>query len=633
MPELEDIVYSDDDEDVGAEADMKNLDAFIPVSPIPTTRVHKDHPIEEEVYVCQPPGFEDPDFPDKVYKVEKALYGLHQALRACQDKYVTEILKKFGFTDVKTASTPMETQKPLLKDEDGITFYYSEVNAARLSLNYCGVTTGDESYAVSITYCHSSVNAVRIASLKRRVKRVEKKRGSRTHRLKRLYKVGLSIRVESYDEEGLGEEDASKQGRIADIDADAGINLVSAHFDADTDMFGVHDLVGDEVVVESEVAVKAASTIPVSAATTTTTVITNDEITLAKALAELKSAKLPTTTAATTITAASTRPKAKGIVIHEQEQAPTPTVSSQQPSQLNVQDKGKGKMVEPKPVKKLSKKDQLMLDEELAFKLQAEEEEEEERLAREKAQQIEEVNIAWDDVQARVEADYQLAQRLQAQETELVEESSKKAKAEIAQESSSKRAGTELEQESIKKQKVDEDKETTELQRLTKIVPDEEEVAIDVIPLATETPSIEGYEKVLWGDLKTMFDPHVDDQVWRNQQDYRVLDWKIYDSCGFHSLRMQHMHIHMLVEKRYPLTPAIITDMLNKKLQCDHFSKMGRIVEIKRLHDDLEVTAAKLMPLVYKLLLLVLEANAASTKVTTAQRLRLLKEFLLSRDG
>ncbi|GKG11543.1 putative ribonuclease H-like domain-containing protein, partial [Tanacetum coccineum] len=38
--------------------------------------------IEEEVYVCQPPSFEDPDFPNKVYKVEKALYGLHQALRA-----------------------------------------------------------------------------------------------------------------------------------------------------------------------------------------------------------------------------------------------------------------------------------------------------------------------------------------------------------------------------------------------------------------------------------------------------------------------------------------------------------------------------------------------------------------------
>nr|GEY85250.1 putative ribonuclease H-like domain-containing protein [Tanacetum cinerariifolium] len=163
--------------------------------------------IEEEVYVCQPPGFEDPDFPDKVYKVEKVLYGLHQAPRAwyetlstyfldngfyrgkidktlfikrhkddifliqvyvddiifgstkkelcnafekmmhekfqmssnreltfflglqvkqkqdgifiSQDKYIAKILKKFGFFEVKTASTPMETQKPLLKDEDG----------------------------------------------------------------------------------------------------------------------------------------------------------------------------------------------------------------------------------------------------------------------------------------------------------------------------------------------------------------------------------------------------------------------------------------------------------------------------------------------------------------------------------
>ncbi|GJY94295.1 putative ribonuclease H-like domain-containing protein [Tanacetum coccineum] len=182
IPELEDIVYSDDDEDVGAEADMNNLNAFMPVIPIPTTRIHKDHPveqiirdlhsapqtrrmtknleerglfssieatqdellqfklqkvwtlvdlpngkraigtkwvyrnkkderairlflayasfkdfvvyqmdvksaflygkIEEEVYVCQPPGFEDLDFPNRVYKVEKVLYELHQAPRA-----------------------------------------------------------------------------------------------------------------------------------------------------------------------------------------------------------------------------------------------------------------------------------------------------------------------------------------------------------------------------------------------------------------------------------------------------------------------------------------------------------------------------------------------------------------------
>ncbi|GKE89539.1 hypothetical protein Tco_1567014, partial [Tanacetum coccineum] len=78
--------------------------------------------------------------------------------------------------------------------------------------------------------------------------------------------------------------------------------------------------------------------------------------------------------------------------------------------------------------------------------------------------------------------------------TELVEgtekeEGTKKAKAEVI-EGSSKRAGDELEQESIKKQKVDEDTETTELQSLMQVIPNEEEVAIDAIPLATKPPTI-----------------------------------------------------------------------------------------------------------------------------------------------
>nr|GEX02205.1 putative ribonuclease H-like domain-containing protein [Tanacetum cinerariifolium] len=343
MLELEDITYSDDEDVVGAKADFNNLESSIPVSPIPTTRIHKDHPvsqligdlssttqtrnmtraeepnrvhqalkdpswieamqeellqfemqkvwvlvdlpygkraigtkwlyrnkkdergivirnkarlvaqghtqgeginyeevfapvarikairlflayasfmgfmmyqmdvksaflygtIEEKVYICQPLGFEDPDHPDKVYKVVKALYGLHQAPRAwyetlvtyllengfqrgtidqtlfikkqkgdillvqiyvddiifsatnkdlcrsfeklmkdkfqmssmgeltfflglqvkqkkdgifiSQDKYVAEILRKFGLTKGKSASTPIDTEKPLLK--------------------------------------------------------------------------------------------------------------------------------------------------------------------------------------------------------------------------------------------------------------------------------------------------------------------------------------------------------------------------------------------------------------------------------------------------------------------------------------------------------------------------------------
>nr|GEX44347.1 hypothetical protein [Tanacetum cinerariifolium] len=59
--------------------------------------------IEEEVFVSQPPGFVDPEFPNRVYKVEKSLYSLHQAPKAC----------------VKSASTPMETHKPLSKDAAG----------------------------------------------------------------------------------------------------------------------------------------------------------------------------------------------------------------------------------------------------------------------------------------------------------------------------------------------------------------------------------------------------------------------------------------------------------------------------------------------------------------------------------
>ncbi|GKA80621.1 putative ribonuclease H-like domain-containing protein [Tanacetum coccineum] len=73
--------------------------------------------IKEEVYVCQPPGFEDPHFLDKVYKVEKALYGLHQAPRAWYETLSTYLLDN-GFHRVKTASTTMETNKALIKDEE-----------------------------------------------------------------------------------------------------------------------------------------------------------------------------------------------------------------------------------------------------------------------------------------------------------------------------------------------------------------------------------------------------------------------------------------------------------------------------------------------------------------------------------
>ncbi|GJT52018.1 hypothetical protein Tco_0978175 [Tanacetum coccineum] len=206
----------------------------------------------------------------------------------------------------------------------------------------------------------------------------KKKGGSRTHKLKRLYKVGRSARVISSNEASLGDqEDASKQGRkIDDIDKDVEITLVhkTQKRYGDEEIFDTGILDDDEVLAEPEVIVKDVN-------------LSVDEVTLAQALAALKSAKV----------------QEKANVIEEPSESitTTPTLTTTTAATtitaVKAQDKGKGIMVEEHV--KMKKKDQISLDEELAFKLQAEEEEEEERLAREKAQREEEANIvSWDNV-------------------------------------------------------------------------------------------------------------------------------------------------------------------------------------------------------------------------------------------
>nr|GEU60047.1 hypothetical protein [Tanacetum cinerariifolium] len=161
MPALEDITYSDDEEDVGAEADFSNLETniteegidyeefFAPVARIEAIMLFLAYAsfivyqmdvksaflygtIKEEAYVCQPPGFEDPDYPNKVYKVVESLYGLHQAPRAWYETLANYLLEndfqrgKIDHTlfikkqkDGKSSSTHIDTEKPLLKDPDG----------------------------------------------------------------------------------------------------------------------------------------------------------------------------------------------------------------------------------------------------------------------------------------------------------------------------------------------------------------------------------------------------------------------------------------------------------------------------------------------------------------------------------
>nr|GEU63692.1 hypothetical protein [Tanacetum cinerariifolium] len=248
----------------------------------------------------------------------------------------------------------------------------------------------------------------------------------------------------------------------------------------------VDDLRGEEVFVSQEVHLKEVNVV---AATTTNAII--DDITLDKALMEIKSAKTKadkvviqepeqgtttttlTTTVATTITAASTRPKAKGLVIHEQELAPTSIVSSQQPSQVKVQDKGKGKMFEPEPID---------ADYQLAQRLQAEEQEK-----------------LTDEEKARLFVKF-LKKRRKFFAAKRSEEKRNKPPTRAQQrrevtEGSSKRAGEEIKQENAKKQKMEDDKESTELKQCLEIIPEDgDDVTIDATPVSSKSPTIVDYK-------------------------------------------------------------------------------------------------------------------------------------------
>nr|GEU45208.1 retrovirus-related Pol polyprotein from transposon TNT 1-94 [Tanacetum cinerariifolium] len=364
--------------------------------------------IEEEVYVCQPLGFEDPYFHDKVYKVEKALYGLHQALRADGISDVfrakTTANNKIQFsTSAKVKNVNGEAQIQALvdkkkiilteasirrdlrfEDEGGIDCLSNEVIFEQLTLigkqrkeievplpsseipNEDGVPTtsndplpsGEDRMQLNelMILCTNlekqvlnleeakNAQAKEIASLKKRVKKLEQKRKSTNSGIKRLRKVGIASRIESSTEASLGDqEDASKQGRLIDtINQNVEITIVDdiqQRMNKEY-MFRVNDLDGEVVVdvsasvdveqgvklVEKEVSTadpvtttgEVVTTACIEVSTVATTQISNDELTLAQNLIEIKAAKPKTiTTAATTVTEAGTRTKEKWIVMQE----------------------------------------------------------------------------------------------------------------------------------------------------------------------------------------------------------------------------------------------------------------------------------------------------------------------------
>ncbi|GJU59093.1 hypothetical protein Tco_1236859 [Tanacetum coccineum] len=230
-----------------------------------------------------------------------------------------------------------------------------------------------------------SNQALEIKSLKKIVKSLEKRKKLRTSGFKRLM----------------------KGRKIADLDADAEVTLVDETQEINDDnlMFDIGVLEEQEKdVAEKEVSaadlVTTAGEVVTTANVEVTTVnaptTTIDELTLAQTLIEIKATKPKAVTSAATTTT-TTRPKAR-----------------------EDKDKGKGIMVDPKVP--LKKKDQIAMDEEITRNLKAQlqaELEEEERISRLKE---EKANIAllesWDNTQAMMDPDFQLAQQMQTEEQE-----------------------------------------------------------------------------------------------------------------------------------------------------------------------------------------------------------------------
>ncbi|GJY19611.1 hypothetical protein Tco_0391102 [Tanacetum coccineum] len=91
----------------------------------------------------------------------------------------------------------------------------------------------------------------------------------------------------------------------------------------------------------------------------------------------------------------------------------------------------------------------------------------------------------------------------------------------------------------------------------------------------------EGYDLMLWGDLHILFEPDEDDEIWKDQHEYNLISWRLCDFCGIHILLMENgLAIHMLTEKKYPLSQEMISKMLKKKLKVDHES--SRAIELLR---------------------------------------------------
>ncbi|GJX62195.1 hypothetical protein Tco_0295095 [Tanacetum coccineum] len=177
-------------------------------------------------------------------------------------------------------------------------------------------------------------------------------------------------------------------------------------------------------------------------------------------------------------------------------------------------------------------------------------------------------------------------------DTEKMEGSKAKATgSETRVEECSKRAGEELDRESIKKQKITRDarkiyyhitradgstKVYMRFEDMLKMFDREDvEVLYRIVKDWFKLTKPVGDNRVLWGNLMTMFEPSAGDEMWIEQGRYLIKSWKLIDSCGVHWLMLESMYIYMLVEKEYPLVQFTYRRMWEGKLQVDYECEMA----------------------------------------------------------